>query len=120
MFLRILAVLFGIGFIFVGVAGYLPTFMQDGMLFGYFMVDGMHNIVHIVTGVVAIMAATRHTSARLFFQVFGILYIAAAVWGYWQSGDLYLFQVNMPDSTFHFVVGVVFLLLGFSRKKTTA
>ncbi|OGT60400.1 MAG: hypothetical protein A3F14_00135 [Gammaproteobacteria bacterium RIFCSPHIGHO2_12_FULL_43_28] len=117
MFLRIMAVLFGIGFIFVGVAGYLPTFMRDGMLFGYFMVDSMHNIVHIVTGVIAIMAATRYKCARFFFQLFGVLYIATAVCGYWQSGDLYMFRVNLPDNLFHFVVGIVFLLLGFSKKK---
>ena len=39
--LRIIAILFGIAFIFAGVAGNLPMFMHDGMLFGYFSVNSL-------------------------------------------------------------------------------
>ncbi len=114
--IRLLAILFGIAFIFGGVAGFLPTFNQDGMLFGYFMVDSLHNIVHIVSGVVAIMAATSDRYARLYFQIFGLVYTAIAVWGFWTGGDLYMMQVNLADNVLHIVIGVLSLLIGFSPR----
>ena len=114
---RFLAVLFGIAFIFIGVAGFLPTFSVDGMLFGYFTPTSMHNIVHIVTGVVAIMAATSHHMARLFFQLLGLVYAIAAVWGFWLDGDLVVMQVTMADNILHLIVAVLALLIGFSSSK---
>jgi hypothetical protein len=86
------------------------------MLFGYFMVDTMHNIIHIASGVIAIMAATSDRYARLYFQVFGLVYVAVAVWGFWTGGDLYMMQVNLADNILHIVIGVVALLLGFSPR----
>lgn len=116
--LRIIAILFGILFIFVGVAGFLPDFMMDGYLFGYFMVNGLHNVVHIITGILAIMAATSFRLSKLFFQVFGIIYTLIALIGFWR-GDLYIIQVNTADNVFHLVVGIISLLLGFASRKET-
>ena len=66
--IRILAVLFGIAFIFGGVAGFMPAFMTNGALFGIFEVDSMHNIVHIASGVIAIMCATSYKYSKLYFN----------------------------------------------------
>lgn len=111
--LRIWAVLFGIAFIFAGVAGFLPSFMPNDLLFGYFEVNSMHNIVHIATGVIAIMMATRHSSAVLYFRVFGLLYGAVAVMGFWRQGDLFMMQVNMADNILHAAIAVIAIYLGF-------
>ena len=118
--LRILAILFGIGFIFVGVAGFLPTFYTDGLLFGFFEVNAMHNVVHIVSGVIAIMSATSSKYSKLFFQILGIIYIIVAIAGFWRNGDLFIMHVNMADNILHTVIGVVALLLGFSLKQKQA
>jgi hypothetical protein len=115
--LRIIAILFGIGFIFVGVAGLLPQFNQEGLLFGYFEVDLIHNIVHIVSGVIAIMAATSHNFAKLFFQIFGVLYAIVAIAGFALNGDLIMMHVNMADNILHAVIAVVALYIGFTSKK---
>jgi len=114
---RFFAILFGIAFIFAGVAGFLPTFKLDDLLFGYFTVSPMHNVVHIVTGVIAIMAATSHRLARLFFQLFGLIYTAVAVWGFWTNGDLVIMHLNVADNIFHIIVGVLGLLIGFGLSK---
>lgn len=116
MILRILAVLFGIGFIFAGVAGFLPTFMVDGLLFGYFEINTMHNLVHIISGVIAIMAATSLKYSKLFFQIFGIIYLVVAITGFWRDGDLFILHVNMADNVLHLVIGLVALFLGFSMR----
>src|SRR6266540_3572984 len=89
MFLRLIAVFAGIIFICTGVAGFLPSFMQGNFLFGLFEVDTMHNMVHIVSGVIAIMAATSYRYTRLYFQVFGVIYGLVAVLGFILKGDFF-------------------------------
>ena len=76
--IRFIAVLFGIAFIFGGVAGYMPAFTINGALLGIFEVNNVHNIVHIVSGVLAIMAATSFKYTKLYFLIFGIVYTAVA------------------------------------------
>jgi len=115
--IRFIAVLFGIGFIFAGVAGFLPSFNPNGMLFGMFEVNTMHNIVHLVSGVIAIMAATSHRFSRLFFQVFGVVYSIVAIVGFARGGDLMLMHVNMADNFLHLGIGVIALLIGFALSK---
>lgn len=114
---RILAIFFGILFIFVGVAGFLPTFKSEGLLFGYFTANSINSIIHVVLGVISIMSATSVQYARRFFQVLGMVLITVAVWGFWSDGDLYIMQVKLPDSILHTVIGVIALLIGFSQQK---
>src|SRR3990167_355456 len=109
---RFFAVLFGIVFIFAGVAGFLPTFTLDGLLFGYFTTHPIHNVVHMVTGVIAIMAATSYRASRLFFQLFGLVYSVIAIWGFWSNGDLLIMHVNAADNILHIIIGVLALLIG--------
>lgn len=115
--LRFFAILFGIVFICVGVAGFLPSFNPNGLLLGYFEVNMMHNIVHIVSGVIAIMAATSYRYARLYFQVFGIVYGLVAILGFVTGGDLMMMHVNTADNFLHVFIAVVALYLGFLFKK---
>jgi len=114
---RLIAVLFGIGFIFVGVAGFLPTFSKEGLLFGIFEVDSLHNIVHLVSGVIAIMAATSYRFTKIYFTVFGLIYTIVAIVGFWRNGDLFVMHVNMADNILHIVIGVISLYLGLYKRK---
>jgi hypothetical protein len=111
--LRFIAILFGIGFIFAGVAGFMPAFTTNGALLGIFEVDSMHNVVHIVSGVIAIMCATSYKFTRLYFQIFGVIYSIVAILGFARGGDLYIMHVNMADNLLHIGIGVVALFLGF-------
>lgn len=114
--LRMMAVLFGIGFIFAGVAGFLPNpFLVDGLLLGHFAVNSLLNLVHIATGVLAIMAATGRRSTVLFFRIFGLAYIALAITGLWKR-EVLMMNVNTADSVFHLLVGVLAIYLGFLKR----
>lgn len=115
MLVRIIAILFGIGFIFSGVAGFLPSFTPDGLLFGLFMVDTMHNIVHLVSGVIAIMAATSLKYSLLYFKIFAIIYGIVTVLGFWMQGDLHFMMIhmNMADNFLHLGITLVSLYVGF-------
>lgn len=117
--LRMLAVVFGIAFIFAGVAGFLPSLTTDGLLFGYFEVNTMHNVVHLVSGVVAIMAATKDRYARLYFQIFGVIYALVTIVGFARAGDLIIMHTNMADNFLHLVIAIVALYLGFFVRKET-
>lgn len=115
--LRILGIVFGIVMIFVGVVAFFPSFNPNGLLFGYFEVNTMHNIVHIVTGVLAIMAATNDRYIRLFFQIFGIVYAIVAILGFARNGDLFMMHVNTADNLLHVGIAIISLYLGFMFKR---
>jgi hypothetical protein len=110
--IRFIAVLFGIGFIFAGVAGFMPAFMINGALFGIFEVNDMHNMVHIVSGVIAIMAATSYKFTKWYFLIFGTVYAIVGILGFARGGDLYMMHVNTADNFLHVGIGAVALLLG--------
>jgi hypothetical protein len=114
---RFLTIMFGIALIFAGVAGFLPSFTPTGVLFGYFTASPMHNVFHMMTGVIAIMAATSYRTARMFFQGIGLFYTAIAIWGFWSAGNLYIMQLHLADNVLHIIIGVLALLVGFGLDK---
>lgn len=120
--LRALAILFGIVFICVGVAGFMPMFYVRDLLFGFFMVNFVHNVIHIVSGVLAIMAATSYHYARLYFQIFGVVYGIVAILGFVLEGNLsfIMLQLNTADNILHLVIALVSLYLGFFSQKKLA
>ena len=119
MFLRMIAILFGIGFIFAGVAGFLPQFTQNGLLFTLFEVSTMHNLADLVIGVIAIMAATSYYHSRLFFQVLGLVFAVVAIAGFALQGDLGFMKMhfNMADNILNIIIAAIALYLGFALTK---
>ena len=113
-----LAWVFGAILTLVGVLGFVPGITNDGMLLGIFMVDGLHNVIHLVTGLAALAAAWGMYSNRLFFQVFGVVYALVAVIGLVMGGNILgLLMTNMADHVLHLVLAVVFLYVGFMMKE---
>ena len=91
------------------------------MLLGIFHVNTLHNIVHLLSGAVALWAAmTSVAYARAYFRIFGIVYALVAILGFY-SGDspvLGLIANNAADTWLHVAIAVVALLLGFVVKDT--
>ncbi len=104
----------GVVLVLIGVAG----FFVDGTLL-VFQVDTIHNIVHLLSGVVGIAAASSGEKySRLFLIVFGIIYGVVTVVGFVNGGDILgLFQVNDADNYLHAAIAVVSLGVGFGGKK---
>ena len=117
------ALIFGLGFLAAGIAGFIPGLCPDGKLFGLFAVDTIHNIVHIATGLLALgLSAVSEAALRNFFRVFGIVYILVAILGL-VGGDkpiLGLMANNMADVLLHFVAGGAALVCGFMGRGTLA
>ena len=116
MLLRMIAIVFGIVFIFAGVAGFLSMFMTNGLLFGFFEVSHLLSLFYLASGVLAIMAATRTRYAHLYFRVFGVVYILLSAVGFARNGDAYVTHVNMADNILHLVIALIALYFGFSAK----
>lgn len=104
----------GIVLVLIGVAG----FFTNGMLL-VFQVDTIHNIVHILSGVIGIAAASSGESySRMYLIVFGIVYGIVTVIGFVNGGDILgLFEVNDADNYLHAAIAVVSLGVGFGGKK---
>ena len=122
MSLKKIAVIFGVVFIAVGVLGWVPAVNPGGKLLGLFDVNAAHNLVHLATGIIAIIVGMSSDKAsKMFFQVFGVIYALVAVLGFY-SGDQPLLGIvsnNGADSVLHVVVAVVALYLGFGMKAET-
>ena len=115
MNLRIAAFIFGITFLATGLAWHIPFFFDsNGLLLGMFQVDSVHNKVHLGTGLIALgAAATSGWWAKLYFKVFGGIYVLLGILGLIFSDQFTVMQVNTADSLLQLGVGVVALLIGF-------
>ena len=115
---RIVALVIGIVFVLIGLAGFLvSSSMAVGNLLG-FDVDLVHNLVHLITGIVALAAVYTGWSRR-FNQIFGIIYILVGLAGLiypalYSNGLLMgMMHVNAADHVLHLVVGIVAAAVGF-------
>jgi len=112
---------FGIIFIAVGVLGFVPGITQNGMLLGIFQVDALHNIIHLLSGIVALLSAGSASGAKTYFKVFGVVYALVTIIGFLQGQTvLGLINVNAADNVLHLLIAIVALVLGFGGKSAAA
>ncbi len=117
--LQKLAWVFGIVLLAVGVLGFVPGVTTSDLLLGIFTVDSLHNIIHILSGALALVAVLYAKEyVRLYFQVFGVVYGVVAVLGFVQSDSvLGLIMVNTADNLLHLVIAASALYAGFWLKE---
>src|SRR5690349_7899465 len=111
--LRKAAMVFGAVLTLVGLLGFVPALTPDGLLLGIFKVDGIHNVVHLASGIAALLASSSASYSRLFFQVFGVVYALVFVLGLVMNPVLGFLHVNAADNVLHFLIAASSLYLGF-------
>jgi hypothetical protein len=92
--------------------------VRDAVL-GIFDVNGWHNVFHIATGALGLVAAGSYASGRSYALVLGIVYIAVAIWGFIVGdGDsiLSILPVNTADNVLHLVIGVSGIAAGTATR----
>ena len=123
----------GAVFLLVGVFGFVPgvvtnfddlsfaSHTSDAELLGLFQVSVLHNLVHLLFGVVGLVLARRSAAnAALFLLAGGLVYIVLAVYGAAIGHDdsaLNFVPVNEADSYLHLGLGVLMIVAGVFTTK---
>lgn len=122
MTIKRIAMIFGAVFALAGILGFIPAVAPvspdtgDSMLLGLFAVNPMHNMVHIITGVLAIgVSFASESLCRLYFKVFGVVYALVTLIGF-AVGQQHVMGValNVPDAVLHLLVAAFALVVGFA------
>ena len=115
-----LALIVGLVLVAVGVLGFVPGATSDGMLLGVFHTNTAYNLIHLVTGAVAVWAGLQSTKvARMCFQGFGVLYGLIAIAGFMTPEGQDIFGVianNTASNWLHVAIAATSLALGFVVK----
>ena len=101
----------------IGILGFIPALAPNEMLLNSFHVNAAHNVVHLLTGVVALLAGMAGVGpSKTFFKIFGLVYGLVAVLGFIVGGGLLLGLIsnNMADTWLHVAIAVVSLIIGFA------
>jgi hypothetical protein len=110
---QLYALVFGATLVVAGIIGwfYSASFGTpgdvDGVL-GILDVNGWHNLVHIATGALGLLAL-GYSAARSYALGLGVVYVAVAIWGF-VVGDggqiLSIIPVNTEDNVLHLLIGM--------------
>jgi hypothetical protein len=109
-------------FLIGGIVAFVPGVTKDGMYFGVFMVNTAHNIMHIASGSIFLIASMLGARpARLWFQLFGGFYAVLAAIGFTVgNGLIFGLIMNSPfDSWGHAGLALIMLLIGFAVPTTS-
>jgi hypothetical protein len=123
-----LAGLFGVAFLLVGMAGFVPGLVQHygqlhwwkngsgAELFGVFQTSILHNFVHLGLGVLGLLAARATASARAYLSGGGAAYLALGAYGLVidRLGRWNVVPVNRADDWLHLGIGVAMVYAGLA------
>jgi|688.fasta_scaffold167647_2 hypothetical protein len=113
--LKILAILFGLIMLAIGIMGYIPDFSPNQRLFTLFSINFWNNLFHIATGVIALLCGlTSRAASKFFFIIAGLIYALLAVFGFLERDILFgLMEANTADNLLNLIVGIICLYFGF-------
>ena len=120
------AVVAGTLFMVVGIAGFVPGITTDydamafaghhsaARLFGVFEVSVLHNVLHLVFGILALALAPTFNGARGFLLGSGVAYLALWIYGLVVAPDstANFVPVNTADNWLHLGLGAALLAAG--------
>lgn len=128
---RTFALVMGIIFIVVGIAGFIPALvtpaapdmaveMSHGHLLGLFPVNALHNIVHLAFGIWGVVAYRTFAGARTFAQVTAVAYAVLTVMGFIPGLNTVfgLIPIYGHDIWLHAVIALAAAYFGFRRPET--
>jgi len=82
-----------------------------------FDVNGWHNVVHILSGVVLLAAFPRRASAKAIAIAFGVVYGLVAIIGLIDGDDVFgLIPVNAADNILHIALAALGIVAGLASR----
>jgi len=111
---RLYATLIGGTLLAAGIIGFFYSaafntqFADVDNVFGILAVNGWHNMVHILTGALGLLAAGY--AARGYALGLGAVYIVIAIWGFIIGNNEFILgfvPVNTEDNFLHLILGLL-------------
>ena len=130
------ALIFGIIFLAVGILGFVPGVNHmhhgdpqaenlsvggpgHGNLLGLFHVNVLHNVVHLLFGVMGLAMARTLGGARTYFRIVGVAYLLLAVMGLISAANMWntfgLVPIHGNDVWLHAILGAAGIYFGFIK-----
>ncbi len=120
---QVYALVLGTVLVLVGILGFLvePSFgigdnAERGTLIA-FDINGWHNVVHLLSGIVGIAMAGTAAKARLFSIGYGVVYVLVTILGF-AVGDggllLSIIPINTADNLLHLVIALSGIAVGLA------
>jgi hypothetical protein len=126
---RTFALIFGIVFLLAGISGFVPGFLHPvhadappltvntgyGLVFGLLPVNVLHNLVHLLFGVLGVIAFAGILAPRLYAQIVAISYGVLVVLGLIPATNTLfgLVPIYGNDVWLHVVLGAIAAYFGF-------
>ncbi len=115
---EILSLAFGAVYLLVGIVGFFITGFdnfagneQDEMLL-FFMINPLHNIVHILVGIAGLLLGRTLAGARTYGWLLAVAYGAVFIYGLLAAGkDWDFLNINGADNVLHILTAVVGLVI---------
>lgn len=130
------ALIFGIVFLAVGIAGFVPGITQGhthpdvtvtaglGLLFGLFPVNVLHNLVHLLFGGWGLAASRSPGAAVGYAKATAVIYAVFTVMGFIPAANLHATFGLVPlyghDIWLHAALALVAAYFGFMRRDDAA
>ena len=108
----------GIVFSIVGLLGFIPNPLVHST--GIFVTNAMHNAVHILTGMVLLLAINYPGSESNFIRSVGFFYAAVSALGFITNNDyiLEIILINEADRWLHVALAIAMLVVAKVTKST--
>jgi hypothetical protein len=125
---RLYALLVGGALTIAGIIGFFydssfdtGSSLTSEAVFGVLDVNGWHNVVHLLTGLLGLAAAGY--AARTYALGLGLVYFVVAIWGFAETSNgfgviLDFLPVNTEDNILHLVLGLTGLAAGAATRST--
>src|SRR5918994_488606 len=111
----------GLSLLLAGILGFFADAsfdtgdgIQGDELLSIFEVNGIHNLIHVASGLLLLAASPKRASARAVAIAFGLVYGVVTIIGLIDGEDvLGLIPVNPADNVLHIALSVLGLVTGF-------
>jgi hypothetical protein len=123
---RLVGTIFGVVYLLVGVLGFFVTngvsFLatDGGLLLGIFMVNPLHNVIHLLVGAVLLAGGLSSARAAKGINVtVGAVYLLLGIVGFFLVGSaLNILALNTFDHFLHLGSAIVLLGVGLAADRS--
>ena len=109
----------GAFYVLVGILGFIPSFVTNGLLFNIFAVNTIHNIAHIVLGLALVAGSMSAANTLMVNKVMAVVFVLLVVASF-IAPIVEQLPLNPADSILHAVSAIITGYFGFMSNRRVA